>query len=116
MKDLEIFADKFKRWRGNRRYLRYPSHFWKEIERFIRHYDIKVIANAVGINPSYLRNRIRKDKQSKSITFTPLQVSSLPFAASIEFVDRSDKPMTIRFQADSRELIQIIRSLSGDQK
>ncbi len=116
MDDLKTFADKFKEWRGNRRYLRYPSDFWEEIQRFIHHYGIEIVANAIGVNPSYLRHKMRKDKKPQEITFAPLQVSSLPFTASVEFIDRNAKPMTIRFQVDSRQLIQIIRSLSGDQK
>ncbi len=63
MEDLEVFADKFKQWRGDRRYLRYPSHFWEGIQRFIHHYDIKTVADAVGVNPSYLRHKIHKNKQ-----------------------------------------------------
>lgn len=116
MDDLKVFADKFKQWRGNRRYLRYPSDFWEEIQCFIHHYDIEMVANAIGVNPSYLRHKIRKAEKSQEITFAPLKVNSLPFTASVEFIDRNAKPMTIRFQADSRELIQMIRSLSGDQK
>jgi hypothetical protein len=37
---LEIFAVKFKKWHGNRRYLRYSSHFLEEINRLIHHFDI----------------------------------------------------------------------------
>jgi hypothetical protein len=116
MDDLNTFADKFKKWRGNRRHLRYPSDFWEEIQCFIQHYGIQIVANAIKVNPSYLRHKIRKSKKSQAITFTPLKVSSLPFNASIEFIDRTSRPMIIRFQSNSNQLIQMIRSLSGDQK
>lgn len=116
MDNLEAFADKFKQWRGNRRYLRYPPHFWEEIQSFIDQYDIERVAKAIHVNSSYLRHKIRKNKQSQSITFAPLQVISLPQAASIEFIDKNSKPLILRFQADCNQLIQIIHSLSGDQK
>jgi hypothetical protein len=116
MEDLEIFAAKFKEWRGDRRHRRFPSHFWEEIQRFIHHYDIEIVAKTIGVDLSYLQHKFRKDKQSKSITFTPLQVTSFPCAASIEFIDKNAKPMTIHFQADLSQLILMIHSLSGYQK
>jgi hypothetical protein len=116
MDDWKTFADKFKEWRGSRRYLRYPSHFWEEIQNFIHHYGVEEVAHAIGVNASYLRHKIRKSQKPQAITFTPLKVNSLPFTASIEFVDGNAKPMTIRFQSDSHQLIQMIRLLSGAQK
>jgi hypothetical protein len=116
MEDLEIFAIQFKQWRGDSKYLRYPSHFWEQIKRFIQHYGIKVVAETIGVNPSYLRHKVRNEKQSEPITFAPLQITSFPCEASIEFVDKNARPMTIRFQADSNQLVQMIGSLCGDPK
>ncbi len=116
MEDLEIFAVKFKEWRGGRRYLRYPTHFWEEIRDLIHHYDIEVVAQAIGVNPSYLRYKFRKRKQSKSITFAPIQVTLFPCTASIEFTDKNARPMTVRFQTDANQLIQMIDSLCGHHK
>lgn len=116
MEDLEVFAVKFKEWRGDRRYLRYPAHFWEEIKHLIHHYDVEVVAKTIGVNSSYLRHKFHKKKQSKSITFAPVQVTSFPCTASIEFIDKNARPMTVRFQTDANQLTQMIDSLCGHHK
>jgi hypothetical protein len=111
MLDIDILAQKFKEWRGNRRYYRYPTHLWDHIQRLADHHSIPVIAKAFGINAQYLRKKL--DKNSKSITFTPVTVISPP--VSIEFFDRHSRLITIRFQANSEQLIYMIQSLSGKE-
>lgn len=109
MHDLQVISAKFKEWRGNRRYHRYPKHFWDEIQKLSQYYSIPAIANAFGINVQYLRKKILN---AQELTFAPLKVASMPSTISIEFIDRNSREMTVRFQADFDQLIHIIQSLS----
>jgi hypothetical protein len=38
MSDLDVVAKKFKEWRGNRRYYRYPKPFWDGIQQLAKHH------------------------------------------------------------------------------
>lgn len=111
MTDLEIAANKFKEWRGDRRHYRYPKHFWDQIRDFANHYPLPVIASSYDINVGYLRHKISKN--TDSITFAPLNITSSQSSVSIEFADRNSQAMTVRLQASHDELIRIILSLSG---
>lgn len=113
MPDLEVLAKKFKEWRGDRRHYRYPQHFWDDIGLLVKHYPLPVIAKAFGINYQYLRKKF--DNDSESLTFVPVTVTSSTSPVSIEFVDRNSCLMTIRFQANSEQLIHMIQSLSGNE-
>lgn len=111
MSDLEILAKKFKEWRGDRRYYRYSKHFWDEIKQLAKHHPTSAIAEAFGINHQYLQKKLGQDSQS--LTFASVTVTSCIHPISIEFIDQNSRLMTIRFQADSEQLIHMIQSLSG---
>jgi hypothetical protein len=110
MSDLETFANKFKAWRGDRRYRQYPEHFWDEIRNLVKHYPVAVIAQAININPSYLKFKLGAGK--KRLKLIPLQITSAPFQASIEFTNHNCRPITVRFQANHEQLVNMILSLS----
>jgi len=112
MENIETFALKFKSWRGNRRYYRYPKHFWDEIQQLATLYPPSTIARTLNINLPYLRQKL--SKSPGKLTFAPLKITSSLVPASIEFVDRHSQVMTIRFQADFEQLTHMILSLSGD--
>jgi hypothetical protein len=107
---LESLASKFKEWRGDRRHYRYPKSFWDEVRELAKREPISAIAEACGITPHYLKNKILKEP--RAVTFAQVQMTSLPSQAVIEFADGSSRPMTIRFQADHEQLVSMIRSLS----
>lgn len=108
MTDLEAAANKFKEWRGDRRHLRYPKHFWDQIKEFAKQYQLPLIASAYGINIGYLRQKI---SNNESINFATVDIISTP--VSIEFIDCHSQPMIVRLQANHDQVIQIILSLSG---
>lgn len=114
MSDLEAFANKFKAWRGDRRHCQYPKHFWDKIRSLARHYSIPIIAQAINVNPSYLKLKLVARK--KRLTLIPLEVTSLPLQASIEFTNHRSHSMTVRFQANHEQLVNMILSLSGDRQ
>jgi hypothetical protein len=111
MADLEALAIKFNEWRGNRRNCRYPKYFWEEIREISRHYPVSIIAKALNINVSYLKQRLYNGNQQ--LTFVPVGAASFPLQASIEFIDHKKCAMTVRFQADHGQLVKMILSLSG---
>jgi hypothetical protein len=111
MTDLESLSIRFKEWKGNQHHVRYPKSLWIEIEQLSKHYPIKTIGQACGINPYYLRSRIFH--RQKSLEFAEVQLVSAPSQASIEFADNNSRPITIRFQADQSQLVQMIRSLQA---
>ena len=111
MSDLDTFANKFRKWRGDRRYCKYPKYFWDEIRQLASHYPILAIAQALNISPQYIKIRLKKE--SGQLTFAPLKVVSFPAPVSIEFTDSSSRPMTVRFEASHEQLVNMILSLSG---
>jgi hypothetical protein len=114
MTDLEILADKFKKWRGSRRRAHYPESFWDEIRKLAEHHSISSIAESCAINPCYLRQKLLKN--SKQMTFAHVQlVLPPPQVASqvaIELSESNRCLITVRFQADYEQLTRIILSLS----
>jgi hypothetical protein len=114
MSDLETFSNKFKAWRGNRRHYKYPKHFWDEIRILAKHYPITAISQAINVNPSYLKLKLGIRK--KQFTFVPLEVTSIPLQASIEFTNHGCHPVTVRFQASHEQLVNMILSLSGGSR
>lgn len=110
MSDLEALACKFKEWRGHRRYQPYPQHLWEEISRLVKIHPLSTVADALGINPAYLRYKFNK-KPQKQISFVPVEINSFPLPISIEINDKNHKPLIVRFQADHQQLINIISSL-----
>jgi hypothetical protein len=114
MNDLETLSKQFKDWRGDRRYYRYPKHFWDEIRQLAKHYTIADIAVAFGISHQYLKQKIHND--SSPMSFASLNVTSPQLNASVEFVDNNARTMTVRFQADPEFIIHMIQSLSGSKQ
>lgn len=107
---LKALANQFKSWRKDKTHAKYPKHFWDEIYDLAQHIPISNIAQALGVNASYLKTRISKYREP-TVTFTPIKISSsAPF--SLEFQDKNDKKFTLKFQASHDDLIRLIQSLS----
>ena len=70
---------------------------------------IPLIAQALGINAHYLKERIAK-LTHEPVSFAPIKVSC-PALYSIEFQSKNDKTITIRFQASTKELTDLIHAL-----
>lgn len=107
---LEVFANKFKSWRKNKTHTKYPKHFWSEIYHLARNIPISNIAQALGVNVAYLKARVSKHKKD-AVTFAPVKISSSA-SFSLEFQDKNDKKITLKFQASHDDLVRLIRSLS----
>jgi hypothetical protein len=111
MNELEIFANQFKEWRGNRQHIQYPKSFWDKARELSKHFSIVSIAKACGINPNYLRYKL--PAKPKPLSFTQVQVASSQSQVAIEFINSNSCTMTVRFQADHMQLTQMLLSLSG---
>ena len=110
MNELEIFANQFKAWKGNRRHVQYPKLFWDKIRELTKSFSIDSIAQACEVSAKYLGYKI--PKEPTNLTFTQVQVASIPSQVVIEFVNHNSCPMTIRFQANHEQLTDMILALS----
>jgi hypothetical protein len=113
MDNLEALANQFKEWRKSRRHHRYPKQFWEEILQLAEYYPICVIAKALNINASYLRQRLRQNQIK--LSFAPVTVT-MPSVVSIEFTNQNSCFMSVRFQATHGELVNMILSLARDSR
>lgn len=111
MEDLDILANKFKEWRGNRRHNKYPKLYWDEIQRLSQHHPIPIIAKALNISASYIRQKLFKC--SKQLDFAPINITEFSSSASIEFTDFNFRIMKVQFEATHEQLINMIYALSG---
>jgi hypothetical protein len=111
MEDLDILANKFKEWRGNRRHCQYPKQFWDEIQLVSQNYPIPVIAKALNISASYLRHKLVNSP--KPLTFAPVNVTSFSPSVSIEFTDSCCRVMKVKFEATPDQLVNMIQALAG---
>lgn len=107
---LESLANQFKSWRRNRTHVKYPQSFWNEICKLAESVPTPTIAEALGINPNYLKSKIGKPVQ-QPMAFTPVKIS-YQTSSSIEFQAKNNKTVTIKFQASTEELARLIQSLS----
>ena len=114
MKDLEKSAQEFRAWRGERSHRHYPKRFWDEIKKFTKKYPLDVIASTYNINFHYLQQKF--PKKPKSIAFTSVEIVSFPAPVSIEFTNPNSSTMTVRFQANHNEIVDIIQSFTGQAK
>jgi hypothetical protein len=107
---LETLAQNFKAWKGTQQHRAYPRQFWEDINLLSKHYSISDIAQALGINATFLRQKLRK----KSHKFAPVHLKTFYSIASLEFFTAfSERAMTVRFQTDHEQLVRMIISLSG---
>jgi hypothetical protein len=106
---LDTLAQNFKAWRGSSRHRAYPKQFWEDINLLSQHHSISDIAKALDINEVFLRQKMKK----KAFKFAPVQLKSFYSIVALDFfTDYSDRAMTVRFQADHEQLVNLIASLS----
>lgn len=110
MPNLEALAIKFKEYRGDRRYCRYPQHLWEEAHQLSKHHPVSVIAKALRVKPCLIKNQLLKF--SNHLMFTPVEITSHSFQVSIELIDSNCRPITVRFQANHSQLLDMVKSLS----
>lgn len=107
---LETLAQNFKAWRGNNHHLAYPKQFWKDIIFLSKSHSISDIAQALGINEAFLRQKLKK----KSHKFAPVHLKTFYSIASLDFFTAlNERAMTVRFQADHEQLVHLIATLSS---
>ena len=107
---LDVFAKQFKAWRGDRRHVPYPKQFWENIHQLSKKYSIHDIAQALEINASFLRDRLR----NKPHKFAPVHLKTFYSIATLEFFTvLSERPIVVRFQSDHEQLVQLILALSS---
>ena len=105
---LDIFARQFRAWQGDCQSVCYPRQFWKDIQQLSKQYPINDIAKALAIDTTFLRDRLRK----KSFKFAPVYLQTFYNVVSLEFFTViSERPITVRFQSDHKQLIQCILCL-----
>lgn len=107
---LESLANQFKSWKKEKSHVKYPQSFWEEICNLAKSIPIQTIAKALGVSAYYLKTRVAKLSQ-ESVTFASVKISCQN-AFSIEFQSKNDKPIKIKFQANTEELVHLIQSLS----
>ena len=110
MSPLDNLAAKFKKWRGSRRYCRFPKAFWDELQQLSTFHTPAVLSQTFGITEHYLRRKF-----SRSLKFAEVKVSSSSFEVAIEFATSQDKNMTVRVQASQEDVIRLILALSGQK-
>ncbi len=113
MTDLESFATQFKAWKGKHCHVRYPKKIWEDIQALAKKYSLVEISNAYGIPLYYLRKKVCTEGQS--MQFAKVEVHSHALSVSLEFIDARERPMTIRLHTSPYQIVQIIRSLQGEQ-
>ena len=110
---LELVADKFQAYKGDKSRARYPEFLWNEVVPLTQVYSIKRIASALNINPNYLGRKLKL--LASKVSFAQIHLLEKPAIQSVCFESCSSggKLMKIHFQADCQEIFSFIRDLTG---
>lgn len=107
---LDTLAQNFKAWRGSCRHRAYPKQFWEDINLLSKDYAISDIAKALGINVAFLRQKLK----NKAHKFAPVHLKSFYSIVALDFFTPcNERPITVRFQSDHDQLVQLIIALSS---
>lgn len=102
--DLDELAEVFGKYRGNRKYVRYPKDFWDRAAQACNHETIAKVASSLNVNVETLRGHCNDRKKEKN-AFVPLNV--IP-STGIQIRILGPAPITIDFQEPTEELAKLI--------
>ena len=106
-KNLTSLAEDFARYRGKKKWAKYPKDLWKQAVQLCEHHPIKRIALALKVNPDSLRRHLHSKTKSCDATspFIPLDVTSNP---SVQLRLSGKTQMALDFDGPVDELAKLI--------
>lgn len=110
---LNIVAEKFIQYRGNRTKVKYPDYLWKEAFELCRSNTIEKVADALGINSVYLDRKFQSF--GNPIRFAQVKIDSLSKSENtvLEFIASNGSPMKLSFTGGLVQLTELIQALTG---
>jgi hypothetical protein len=111
-RELDLLAEEFISYKGNKRYTHYPLALWDRAVQLSQNHSLTEIAGALKISKRALENHIHNKRQNKKISssFIPVAISQ---QGAIQLHIEGVVPLKIDFDKSVEDLAKFVLALQG---
>jgi len=111
-RELNLIAQEFISYKGNKRYVKYPQILWDKAVQLCQSYSITKVADSLKISKRALEKHIciRKFAKDTSPSFIPIEINRQPV---IQLHVHGAISLSIDFDSSIEDLAKLVLALQG---
>lgn len=109
--ELDNLAQDFSRYRGKRKRVRYPKHFWEKAVKMCGRHSIKKVAHVIGVSKNSLHRHLSPRNENHEVQpFIPIDIG---LQSSVRIQVSGPLSMTVDFDRPTEELAKLMLAIQG---